>query len=135
LVGVDDGMPFIMSIRLFYIEQFKMYPVDHPMKEIGQKNIILQDNTSTIQLGNNGRRSSGNRTSHINIQYFYITDQIKEGKVSITYCPTLEMVSDYFAKPLQGSLFRTHRNAFMGLSESEAHRFKIAYETAKARSG
>jgi hypothetical protein len=134
LVGVDDGMPFIMWIRLFYIEQFKMYPIDHPMKEIGQKNIILQDNTSTIQLENNGRRSSGKRTRHINIRYFYITDQIKEGKVSVTYCPTLEMVSDYFTKPLQGSLFRTHRNAIMGLSENEAHKFKIAYEAAKKQS-
>jgi hypothetical protein len=131
LVGVDDGMPFIMWIRLFYIEQFKSYPNDHPMKDIGQKNIILQDNTSTIQLENNGRRSSGKRTRHINIRYFYITDQIKEGKVSVTYCPTLEMVSDYFTKPLQGSLFRTHRNAIMGLSEKEAHKFKIAYENAK----
>jgi hypothetical protein len=134
LVGVEDGMPFIMWIRLFYIKQFKLYPSDHPMKEIGQKNIILQDNTITIQLENNGRRSSGKRTRHINIRYFYITDQIKEGKVSVTYCPTLEMVSDYFTKPLQGSLFRTHRNAIMGLSEKEAHKFKIAYETAKARS-
>jgi hypothetical protein len=134
LVGVDDGMPFIMWIRLFYIEQFKSYPNDHPMKEIGQKNIILQDNTSTIQLENNGKRSSGKRTRHINIRYFYITDQIKEGKVSVTYCPTLEMVSDYFTKPLQGSLFRTHRNAIMGLSEKEAHKFKIAYESAKKHS-
>ena len=134
LVGVDDGMPFIMWIRLFYIEQFKMYPDDHPMKEVGQKNIILQDNTSTIQLENNGRRSSGKRTRHINIRYFYITDQIKEGKVSVTYCPTLEMVSDYFTKPLQGSLFRTHRNAIMGVSEQEAHKFKLAYESAKKQS-
>jgi hypothetical protein len=131
LVGVDDGMPFIMWIRLFYIEQFKMYPDDHPMKEVGQKNIILQDNTSTIQLENNGRRSSGKRTRHINIRYFYITDQIKEGKVSVTYCPTLEMVSDYFTKPLQGSLFRTHRNAIMGVSELEVRKYKIAYEDAK----
>jgi hypothetical protein len=134
LVGVDDGMPFIMWIRLFYIEQFKLYPSDHPMKEIGQKNIILQDNTSTIQLENNGKRSSSKRTRHINIRYFYITDQIKEGNVSVTYCPTLEMVSDYFTKPLQGSLFQTHRNAIMGLSESEAHKFKIVYEAAKQKS-
>ena len=108
-----------------------MYPDDHPMKEVGQKNIILQDNTSTIQLENNGRRSSGKRTRHINIRYFYITDQIKEGKVSVTYCPTLEMVSDYFKKPLQGSLFRTHRNAIMGVSELEVLKYKIAYEDAK----
>jgi hypothetical protein len=44
------------------------------------------------------------------------------------------MVSDYFTKPLQGSLFRTHRNAIMGLSENEAHKFKIAYEAAKKQS-
>jgi hypothetical protein len=49
------------------------------------------------------------------------------------YCADV-LISDYFTKPLQGSLFRTHKNAIMGLSESEAHKFKIAYETAKKRS-
>jgi hypothetical protein len=72
-VGVDDGMPFIMWIRLFYTEQFKLHPDAHHMKEVGQKNIILQDNKSTIQLERNGKRSSGRRTRHINIRYFWRT--------------------------------------------------------------
>jgi hypothetical protein len=96
LVGVDDGMPFLMWIRLFYIKQFKSYPDDHPMKEIGQKNIILQVNTSTIQLENNGRRSSGKRTRHINIRYFYTTDQIKEDKVSVTLIWLVPSRTEFF---------------------------------------
>ena len=36
---------------------------------------------------------------------------------TISYCPTKEM-SDYLSKPLQGSLFRIHRNA-IGLDWKE----------------
>ena len=36
---------------------------------------------------------------------------------AITYKPTKELVADYFTKPLQGTLFRTHRNNIMGITE------------------
>jgi hypothetical protein len=79
----------------------------------------------------NGRRSCGQRTRHINIRYFYITDKIRDGTVVVTYCPTKEMILDYFTKPLQGFLFRQHRNAIIGVSQADYDRYLIKYNEAK----
>jgi hypothetical protein len=131
LVGVDDTITFIEWISLFMKCQVKDYPEGDPLKMLGTKNLAKQDNTSTIKLANNGRRSCGQRTRHINIRYFYITDKIKDGTVVVTYCPTKEMISDYFTKPLQGSLFRQHRNAIMGVSQADYDRYLVEYREAK----
>ena len=62
---------------------------------------MFQDNQSAILLENNGKKSSSERTRHINIRYYFITDRIKNGELEIEYCPTDNMVTDYFIKPLQ----------------------------------
>jgi len=36
--------------------------------------------------------------------------------INIIYCPTDRIVTDYFTKPLQGSLFRKLRDARMGVT-------------------
>jgi hypothetical protein len=41
------------------------------------------------------------------------------------------MVSDYLTKPLQGSLFRAHRNSIMGISEMELSRYQDEYVKMK----
>ena len=61
----------------------------------------------------NGRASSSKRTRHINIRYFFVQDRIAAGEMSVAYCPTKEMVADYFTKPLQGALFRKLRAYIM----------------------
>ena len=66
------------------------------------KNILYQDNQSAMLLEKNGKRSSSQRTRAINIRYFFITDQVEKGNLTIKYCPTNKMVADYFTKPLQG---------------------------------
>ena len=134
LVGVDDTITFIEWISLFMKCQVKDYPDDDPLKLLGTKNLAKQDNTSTIKLARNGRRSCGQRTRHINIRYFYITDKINDGTVVVSYCPTKEMVSDYFTKPLQGSLFRQHRNAIMGITSADYDRYELGYKNAKEAS-
>jgi hypothetical protein len=131
LVGIDDTITFIEWISLFMKCQVKDYPVGDPLKLLGTKVLALQDNTSTMKLAQNGRRSCGQRTRHINIRYFYITDKINDGTVVMSYCPTKEMISDYFTKPLQGSLFRQHRNAIMGVSQADYNRYLIDYKAAK----
>jgi hypothetical protein len=123
LVGVDDTMNFIEWIQLFVEQQVKSLNDDSVLKKIGCDVIIQQDNTSTIQLENNGQASSTKRTRHINIRYFYVTSKIKEGRMHVMYWPTKQMVSDYLTKPLQGSLFRTHRNSIMGHSEDSISKY------------
>ena len=63
----------------------------------------------------NGRKSSSKRTRHINIRYYFITDRIKNGELEIEYCPTDDMVADYFTKPLQGKKFLQFRKTIMNL--------------------
>jgi hypothetical protein len=135
LVGVDDAMNFIEWIQLFVEQQLVLLNKDSVLNKIGNEIIIQQDNTSTIQLVNNGKQSSTKRTRHINIRYFYVTSKIKDGSMRVIYHPTKQMVSDYLTKPLQGSLFRTHRNAIMGHSEDSISRCRAEYNDAKALIG
>ena len=104
LVGVDDYMSKILNTRYFIESQG--YTVG--------SNTIHQDNKSTILLEKNGRASS-KRTRHINVRYFFITDRVQQNEVSIKYCPTKEMVADYFTKPLQGALFYKLRAMVMNM--------------------
>ena len=131
LVGVDDAMNFVEWVQLFVGEQLKSINNDSILKKIGSEIVIQQDNTSTILLARNGKQSSTKRTRHINIRYFYVTSKIKDGSMSVIYHPTKEMVSDYLTKPLQGCLFRTHRNSIMGHTEESIAKYHKAYSDAK----
>ena len=57
----------------------------------------------------------GQRSRHINIRYFFVTDQIEKCIVEIEYWPTDKMVGDYLSKPLQGSKFRKFRTSILNL--------------------
>ena len=105
LIGVDDLMPSVLWTRLFLEAQ------GYGVKE----NIVFQDNRSAILLEKNGKASSSKRTKHINIRYFFVTDMIKKGRVSVEWMPTADMVGDFWTKPSQGSLFRKHRDLIMGV--------------------
>ena len=113
LVAVDDCMSLILWTRYFLEAQG--YGVDDA--------IIYQDNKSAILLEQNGQASSTRRTRHLNIRYFFVTDRIKKNEVHIQYCPTHNMLADYFTKPLQGATFRKFRDAIMNynLVRSDGH--------------
>ena len=78
------------------------------------ENLLLQDNKSLILLEQNGKSSSGKRTRHINIRYFFITDWVNMKEISIEWCPTKDMVADFMTKSLQGSHFKRLRDIIMG---------------------
>ena len=80
---------------------------------------IYQDNKSTILLAENGKTSSSKRTRHLNVRYYFITDQIKKGHVKVAFCPTQDMIADFFTKPLQGSLFVRMRDKILNLPTSK----------------
>jgi hypothetical protein len=69
-------------------------------------NMFEQDTESAIKLEQNGRTSAGPTSRHINIRYFWLKDRTKAENISIRHCPTLQMLADFFTKPLQGSLFK-----------------------------
>jgi hypothetical protein len=79
-------------------------------------NVLFQDNKSYILLEKNGKASSSKRTKHISIQYFFITDRVRNEEVSLVWCLTGDMIGDYATKPLQGALFRNFRDQFMGVT-------------------
>jgi len=83
---------------------------DHKMDEI----VFEQDNESTIQMETNGQISAGQKSTHINIRYFWIKDQTKALEIDVRHCPTLTMLADFFTKPLNGSLFRKFRDVILG---------------------
>jgi hypothetical protein len=66
-------------------------------------------------LEKNGKASSSKRTKHINIRFYFITHRVKQGKVSVIWCPTGDMIADYMTKPTQGALFRKFRDQIMGV--------------------
>jgi hypothetical protein len=43
-------------------------------------------------------------------------DRINTEGIDVVYCPTEDMLADFFTKPLQGSLFVKFRDVIMGLA-------------------
>ena len=68
---------------------------------------IFEDNQGTIKLAENPKVS--NRTKHIGVRYHYIRDQIEEGKVTLVYCATKDMVADMMTKALPKEQFKKLR--------------------------
>ena len=54
-------------------------------------------------------------TKNINIWRFFITNRVKNGEVSVVWCPTGDMIGDYTTKHLQGDMFRKFRDQIMGM--------------------
>ena len=77
-------------------------------------NFIEQDNQSAIKLATNGLASTGQRSRHVNIRYFWVKDRIKSDDLTVRYCETERMLADFLSKPLQGSLFRKFKKVLLG---------------------
>jgi hypothetical protein len=104
LVGASDYLPNTVWTKMFLEAQgYKI-----------EENYLEQDNESAIKLATNGRSSAGPRSRHIDIRYFWIKDRTKANGIKIRHCPTLQMLADFFTKPLQGALFRKFRDVILG---------------------
>eukprot|EP00543_Licmophora_paradoxa_P002447 CAMPEP_0202454422 /NCGR_PEP_ID=MMETSP1360-20130828/12161_1 /ASSEMBLY_ACC=CAM_ASM_000848 /TAXON_ID=515479 /ORGANISM="Licmophora paradoxa, Strain CCMP2313" /LENGTH=190 /DNA_ID=CAMNT_0049073731 /DNA_START=1 /DNA_END=569 /DNA_ORIENTATION=- len=103
IISVDDFMPAAVLDTLF-----------HAIYEV-KDNILYQDNKSAIILEKNGKALSSKRTKHINIRYFFVTNKVNRGEMSVVWCPVADMIGDYATKPLQGILFRKFRDLIMGV--------------------
>ena len=65
--------------------------------------IAYQDNQSTVKLIERGRPAA-EQTRHIEIGYFWLTDLLTRGIISIKYCPTNQI---FYTKPLCSPLCAT----------------------------
>ena len=104
LIGASDYLPHTLYVKMFMEAQG--YPI--------AKAVFYQDNESAIKMERNGKASCGQRSRHIDIRYFFITDHSKNRNIDIAHCPTTDMLADFFTKPLQGSLFRKFRSVLLG---------------------
>jgi hypothetical protein len=105
VVGADDFMLAICWTR--YFMEAQGYQV--------QDNNLFQDNKSAILLEKNGKASSSKHTKDVNIRYFFITDRVNKGDVSLVWFLTGDMIRDFMTKPLQGALFRKFKDQIMGV--------------------
>ena len=103
-IAVDDVISKVLWTRLFLENQ-------------GQNilmNVIYRDNQSSMKMELNGKASSGKRTRHFDIKYYYITDLINRKLDQIKYCPTNDMIADYMTKPIVGSKFNMFWKKILG---------------------
>ena len=106
LVGASEYLPSTIWVQYFL--QAQGFP--------HRNSYLEQDNQSAIRLERNGRASASQRSRHINIQYFFITDRLDTDHITLRYCQTDHMLADFLSKPLQGSLFHKFRDVLLGLA-------------------
>ena len=51
---------------------------------------------------NNGKASSGKRSRHVDIRYFFMKKRFDRGEFQVKYCPTELMIEDFFTKLSKG---------------------------------
>jgi hypothetical protein len=73
---------------------------------------LMEDNQGTIAIARNP--ISHARVKHIDIKYHYTCEAIQDGSISLSYCPTEEMLADILTKPVTRKRLETIREA-MGL--------------------
>jgi hypothetical protein len=102
-VGTSEYLPKPVFFELF-------------MEAQGYKphTILAKDNESEIRMLLNGKSSCTSNSKHVAIKYFWSTDRIKKGNISVRHCPTEKMIADYMSKPLQGKPCVLFRDVIMG---------------------
>jgi hypothetical protein len=114
IVSVGEKMPKCVWFRNFRIEQGGNSTED----------VMHQDNQSAMLLENNGIYLAGKGSKHIHIRYYFITDRIKRKEFKVMYCPTGEMIIDFFTKPLQGAQFYKFRDTILGIKAENEESYK-----------
>jgi hypothetical protein len=77
-----------------------------------------EDNRSTMLLMKNGKLSSGKRTKHLDVRYFYVKDLLDRGIIKLSHCLSEKMIADVFTKPIQGRRFVQMRNIILNVQEA-----------------
>ena len=95
LVGASDYLLHVIWVH--YFMNVQGYPI--------KTSFLEQDNKSTIKLIKHGHALTGQKSKHINIRYFWITNHLKRDGFTLRHCNTESILADFLSKPQQGSLF------------------------------
>ena len=95
LVGASDYLGNTILLQHFMAAQG--YPITYRHSS--------QDNENAIKMEKNSQSLAGQQSQHINICHFSIMDQLKANDLSLKHCDTVNMLTDFLTKPMQGSLF------------------------------
>ena len=106
LVAMSEYVPYSIWMKKFLKHQG--YDV---------KSNVMQDNQSAMLIEKNGRNSCTGNSRHIDIRYYFVKDRVDKGELNIIYCPTMEMLADFYTKPLQGQLYNKFRKVLMGWAD------------------
>ncbi len=103
LVGAGDFLPqTIWTVNSIEAQGYKV-----------SRSEYHQDNQSAMKMEKNGRQSAGQRSRHINIRYVFDKDKSDKDEINLRYCPTGEMIADFFSKPQKSSMFSKFRDVGM----------------------
>jgi len=97
-VAASDSVNQALHIRQLLIHQ------GHKQKPVK----LYQDNLSCMALINRGRASS-ERTRHMSIRYFWISERISDKEITVEHLGTERMFANLLTKPLQGTQFTEER--------------------------
>jgi len=78
-------------------------------EELGFKQrttVLFEDNLGCIATSVNPIINE--RSKHIDVKYHWLRKEVKDGHLSLVYCPTADMVADIFTKALGKNLFDKH---------------------------
>ena len=64
-----------------------------------------------------GKRRTSQRTKHLSVRLFYPHDLQTQGKITLEWCPTADMIADLMTKPLSGDAFKRLVNLLMGYAD------------------
>lgn len=99
LVGLSDTASQAIHLRNLIIAQgYELGPA-----------VIYQDNLSCMALIKRGGPGS-ERSRHIHIRYFWLTEKVAEGEVVLQHLGTENMFANILTKPVQGAQFERERH-------------------------
>ena len=122
LVAADTGVTHLLWTKWFCEAQGC---------KVTSRPTLLQDNESAIKLETRGKLSSSQRTRHINIRHFFITDNVGQRNAQVQHCPTDQLAADFHSKPLQGAKFIMFKAEIMNLPELKSELQGVESPTRK----
>jgi hypothetical protein len=108
--SITRACKFIAGVSQFY---------DEIGFSLGRPTSIYNDNQAAIAMSKQPFCTSATR--HMKIKFHYIKEKVKDGSVTVTYCPTGSMVADIMTKALDRTLFERFRNMLLDGQDLEGN--------------